>query len=262
MANTALNRTEVVHLTNKSGGSVTYGGVVIISSGTASSFTTTTTEGYSAGMVGVCVEPNGIANNASGMIAISGYVPRINLDASATLGYFIKHDGVAAQGTPISARATGAFGAALETGTNPAAILWGITDSSSPGIGYTAPTSWTPTVTQSGSVTVTVSYAQYMVIGKMLSFWTRLTVTGSGTGGNDIVFAGLPTAPAETGAFTVGVAYISDGAAVFYEGALRYVGSGNMRIRSHLETNDVGSDPSFALAATDEIELVGNYIIA
>jgi hypothetical protein len=125
MANTALNRTVVALLTNKSGGDLNYGDVVIISTGTAKAFTTTTTSPYVATGIGVIIEPNGIANDATGLVATEGWVPKINLDGSASIGQFIKTDTVAGQGTPHSTLAKGDFGYALQASATPEAILWG-----------------------------------------------------------------------------------------------------------------------------------------
>jgi hypothetical protein len=56
-------------------------------------------------------------------------------------------------------------------------------------------TSWTPTVTQSGSVTVTVSAAAYSRLGRLIIGSCILSVTGSGTGANDVILS-LPVAAA------------------------------------------------------------------
>lgn len=126
MSNLALGRTEQAILTNKSGGSVAQGDVVIIDSSTAASFTTTTTSGYTAGRVGVVLEPAGIANNSPGMIAFSGYVPKIALSGSASLGDLVKTHTVAKQGVRHAAPAVaGDFAQVLGTGTSPAALLLG-----------------------------------------------------------------------------------------------------------------------------------------
>lgn len=123
--NTALNRTTAALLTNKSGGALTYGAVVVIDSGNASSFTTTTTAGISTAQVGVILEPNGIANNASGMVAFGGWAPRVNLNTSASIGQFIKTHTVAGQGTPhASPQAEGDFAVALEASANPKVLLF------------------------------------------------------------------------------------------------------------------------------------------
>lgn len=125
MANTALNRSVVLLLTNKSGGTLNYGDTVILSSGTASAFTTTTSANQENDVVGVILEPNGIANDAQGLVAISGYVPKINLAGSASLGDYVFTHTVAGQAQRSGTKGAGAFGQVLATGTTPAAVLWG-----------------------------------------------------------------------------------------------------------------------------------------
>jgi hypothetical protein len=53
-------------------------------------------------------------------------------------------------------------------------------------------TSWAPTVTQSGSVTVTVNYATYQRIGRMIIGEFKVTVTGSGSASNAVTIGGIP----------------------------------------------------------------------
>lgn len=117
--------------TNKSGGAVAYGDVVINDGSNAHAFTTTTTGGFTAGAVGVCVEPNGIASNATGRIQYQGYCAQVNTNASVTNGYFLKTHTVAKQATGSATRVVGSFGVAMSTATNPAALLWGLPDASS-----------------------------------------------------------------------------------------------------------------------------------
>jgi hypothetical protein len=124
--NLSLGRTEQAILTNKSGGALAQGDIVIVDSSTASSITTTTTGGYTSGRIGVVLEPNGIANDAAGMIAFAGYVPKINLSGSASLGDLVKTHTVAKQGVRHAApAASGDFAQVLGTGTSPAALLFG-----------------------------------------------------------------------------------------------------------------------------------------
>lgn len=124
MSNDLLRGRQVAEsLTNKSGGGVVAGDVVILDPANANAFTTTTTSGYIATAVGVALET--IANNAVGRICFSGYVPVINLNTSATLGYFLKTHTVAKQATPISTYASGTFGEVQATGTTPPALLFG-----------------------------------------------------------------------------------------------------------------------------------------
>ena len=121
----SLNKTTVVSLTNKSGGSVAKGDVVVLSGSTANAFTTTTSAALTTDMVGVVVEPNGIADNASGMVALAGYVGQVNLSASASLGDTFGTHTVAKQAAPHASMIPGDFGQVLATGTTPDAMLWG-----------------------------------------------------------------------------------------------------------------------------------------
>lgn len=124
--NIALTRTEQAALTNKSGGSVAQGDVVIVDIANASSFTTTTTGAYVSGRIGVVLEPNGIANNALGMIAFSGFVPVINLSGTGNIGDLVKTHTVAKQGVRHAApQAAGDFAQVLGTSATPVALLFG-----------------------------------------------------------------------------------------------------------------------------------------
>lgn len=123
--NTALNRTTAVLLTNKSGGAVSYGDVVILDNTNANGFTTTTTGALSTRGLGVVLEPSGIANNASGMVALGGWVPKVNLNTAAAVGQFLKTHTVAGQATPhASPQVEGDFGIALSASATPPAILF------------------------------------------------------------------------------------------------------------------------------------------
>lgn len=55
-------------------------------------------------------------------------------------------------------------------------------------------TTWTPTITQSGAVTCTVTKAVYYRLGRLIVANFLVAITGSGTGSNDIVIGGFPTA--------------------------------------------------------------------
>ncbi len=126
MANTALNRTTQVLLTNKSGGNLNYGDVVVLDNTNANGFTTTTTAGLSTRGLGVILEPSGIVNNASGMVAVGGWCPKINLNTAAAIGQFIKTHTVAGQGTPhASPQVEGDFAVALTASATPPCNLFG-----------------------------------------------------------------------------------------------------------------------------------------
>lgn len=78
---------------------------------------------------------------------------------------------------------------------------------------------WTPTVTQSGSVTVTNTYSVYWRVGRRVKCITKLTVTGSGTGANAVVIGALP--------FTAAIAdiYVGTGSVSDATGPAQYQGN-------------------------------------
>ncbi len=123
-----VGRLVVDTLTNKSGGAVAYGDVVVLDSSNDSAFTTDTSGAYT-GIVGVCIEPNGIANNASGRIQTAGPVAQINCSASVTRGHYLKTHTVAKQAADAgTSRVVGAFAKTKTTSATPSAILFGFPD--------------------------------------------------------------------------------------------------------------------------------------
>jgi hypothetical protein len=124
-------------------------------------------------------------------------------------------------------------------------------------------TSWTPTVTQSGSVTVTNTRSRYARWGRLIVFNGVLAVTGSGTGSN-IVTVSLPVTAA-VGYGMAGNGYIYDVSATGYY-------SGNIEMQSTttfglLSTATDGNSSPFlgnvgftaALASGDGIRFAGMY---
>lgn len=130
MTNSALNRTTILQLRNKSGSTQSQGAVVILDTANEKAFTTTTTASYTSTQIGVVTEPAGIASNAIGAVAFAGWVPKINLSTSASTGSLISTTTVAGQGVPSSQADAGNFAEALEAGTTPEAYLYGYTTQS------------------------------------------------------------------------------------------------------------------------------------
>jgi hypothetical protein len=143
-------------------------------------------------------------------------------------------------GTPASKKATLA---------NVAAVL---------GLGVTL-TDWTPSLTQSGAVSKTVTYAKYCTIGPLMFICAQLDITGAGTGNNNILIGNLPAQPAAVGVY--GTAWVNNNGTAFYQGAAYYTtGAGGVfYFFAHLETSGMGIDPNFALANTDEISFYALY---
>lgn len=126
-------------------------------------------------------------------------------------------------------------------------------------------TDWTPTVTQSGAVTVTVTEAKYSIIGDVCHIYAKLAVTGTGTANNAIVIGGQPAAaqPAVTG-ITPGTGTVSDSGIGTYPGLLQLVGATDFRL---LDTTGaaydyIGISPNFALANGDTIEFSATYRVS
>lgn len=122
---------------------------------------------------------------------------------------------------------------------------------------------WTPTVTQSGSVTITVNYARYIVTQSMVIGRARVTVTGSGTTNNAIVIGGIPAAvqPANAGATrdVIGTILILDAGTGNYQGALVATAAGSWNGVGHGLTSVFGVTPNFGLANTDQIGIQFAY---
>lgn len=120
-------------------------------------------------------------------------------------------------------------------------------------------TTFTPTLTQSNTPTKTVTYASYLKLGRMVTGHVVMTVTSAGTAANPII-VGLPVAMAGTGNLVIGSGWVYDASGVIgYSGALIRVTSTTAIIWAHGETNNVGADPNFALANTDQISYQFTY---
>ena len=122
---------------------------------------------------------------------------------------------------------------------------------------------WTPTVTQLGGVTVTVSYARYAVIANTVILLARLVVTGTGTANNAIVISGIPTpilpSLATSSTTMVGHLLVLDTGTAYYHTPLVYVGANNFLGIYPAGGNYVGITPNFGLVSGDEISFQATY---
>lgn len=133
-----------------------------------------------------------------------------------------------------------------------------------PLVAYTAPADWTPAIVQGVSVTATITLAKYIKVGKIVTLWVSLSVTGSGTTANDIVIttASLPIAPSSVnlgvlGSFRI---YDSNVGTIFVGSSL--ISTDGIFFQAHLETASVGTDPAFALASGDLVTFTAHYLVA
>jgi hypothetical protein len=128
-------------------------------------------------------------------------------------------------------------------------------------LGFGALTDWTPTITQSSTITKTIVGAKYCRIGQLVFLDAAMNITGAGSTGNAIIISNLPVAAAANG--VCGTARIDNTGTLLYEGAAYMnAGAGQITFRAHLETNDIGADPSFALANGDVIKFHAMYVAA
>lgn len=126
MPNPLLYKVLSLPKTNKSGGAHAQGDVCVEDSTNANAVVNNTTGAYASSPIWVCIDPNGVANNAVGQYACFGYVPKINLSGSASLGDVFKTHTVAKQAVRHAAPfVVGDFGIVLATGSTPPAFLWG-----------------------------------------------------------------------------------------------------------------------------------------
>jgi hypothetical protein len=123
--------------------------------------------------------------------------------------------------------------------------------------------SYTPTLTQSGAVTKTVTYAKYIQIGKTVIVQVFLDVTGTGTGAN-VVLVGLPVTAAQNGVKPqeVGTGTVYDLSAVLaYKGQAILQSSTTVQFRASGTSSGVlgSTDFTAALASGDQISFTAMY---
>lgn len=113
-------------------------------------------------------------------------------------------------------------------------------------------TSYTPTVTQSGSVTKTVTYAKYRTFGGTTEVIVYLSLTGSGTTNNAITVS-LPTTCVTSTTLSVGSGfYLDSGTATYPIGVLIASTTTVNFLRQDTQPgNSFGQDPNFAAASGD-----------
>lgn len=128
--------TVALTLTNGTGSGAVIGDVVVIADYAASTFDLQTTLLVEPGdpnyLLGVVLDAT-IANGATGQVAVSGYVPQINLNSSVSAFAFawVRAAYSTQEGEPFTLPGNyaggppnGAFGMTLDGGTTPPALIW------------------------------------------------------------------------------------------------------------------------------------------
>lgn len=126
--------------------------------------------------------------------------------------------------------------------------------------------SWTPAITQSGAVTVTVTKALYLRRGPEVTTWVNLSVTGSGSAGNAIACTLPVNADTSTHANTdlIGSGVIIDTGTAVYPCTVNLNSSASQIVfgGGNSGGGNIGQAPSFALASGDGIRFRASYLVA
>lgn len=129
-------------------------------------------------------------------------------------------------------------------------------------------TTFTPTMTQSASLTVTVTYAAYLLIGKLAVVQMRLAITSAGTASNNILVGSIPAAiaPKRTDASAISVAgtflYFDASAPLIYQGGAAFNASTTLTLLTTGVANAFGLTPAVTAANGDLVSLALAYEVA
>lgn len=118
-------------------------------------------------------------------------------------------------------------------------------------------TSFTPTLTQSVTVTKTVTYAKYQRVGRTIFASYDLAITGAGTTANAILL-GLPVAAATTGCATGSFRYFDTGNTI-YAGSVVSNTTTTLQFFVSGNGNPMGVNPTFAAANGDSMQVHVTY---
>lgn len=128
-------------------------------------------------------------------------------------------------------------------------------------LGVAAWTNWTPTITQSGSVTFTITRAKYQrIVGRFIICQADLAITGAGTTNNAITVGGLPAASAGNGAEIMGSFRYFDNGTGNYSGTVQ--GNSTTSVQFYVggtQSGAMGVSPNFATANGDVFRLMFQY---
>jgi hypothetical protein len=113
-------------------------------------------------------------------------------------------------------------------------------------------TSYTPTVTQSATITKTINFAKYARVNKLVIVQVMVTATSAGTAGNAITLS-LPIASVNANTFAImGAGMVYDlSASTAYLG-MPVIDGGVIKFWNNASAgNFLGATPSFAIANGD-----------
>ena len=131
---------------------------------------------------------------------------------------------------------------------------------------YGTDSTYTPTLTQSATITKTVNEARYIQNGRIVDVWVILSATSSGTAANALVL-GLPVAASgHLSTAAIGTGYVYDGSAnLTYHGHWRLTTTTTANFTSHGSapaTGAFGVSPAVTIASGDAIIACLRYVVA
>jgi len=117
---------------------------------------------------------------------------------------------------------------------------------------------FTPTLTQTGSVSFTATRARYRRMGTHVTVHVSLAITGAGTAGSALVLGGLPVAAANSEDLTGPFTYF-DAGNTNYVGVTTPNSTTSVKFATHNNGNDLGILPNFATANGDVLRVTLVY---
>ncbi len=120
---------------------------------------------------------------------------------------------------------------------------------------------YTPTLTQSATVTKTINNARYCQIQKTVFVQVYLIATSAGTAGN-IVKIGLPIAARTANSSTTGIGQIYDASTNVIYVVSAYLTDVNSCAFLYQTGNPYGISPAITLAASDQLQMNLTYEVA
>lgn len=126
-------------------------------------------------------------------------------------------------------------------------------------------TDFTPGVTQSSALTVSVVFARYAIFGKTAIVQMQISISSAGSAGSAVVVTGIPAAiqPKQTGTEVVcGSAVYLDSGTSYYNGHAIAASSTTMKLLVGERADYLGSSPNIAAASGDKVMVVAVYEIA
>lgn len=114
---------------------------------------------------------------------------------------------------------------------------------------------WTPTLTQSGSVTKATNIANYWQTGRRCVGELHLTAGGAGGGATDIAI-GMPVTMNYSGSpsIAIGSGFVFDASTgTWYSGVLIVASTTTCLLSVHNSLDQIGSSPALTLASSDQI---------